>query len=194
MGLIKLTTTYIQKSRMFLYPMLNIKRGSSTTPIQTYMSWEDKFSIVDNKFITIYHKRDDVEFQIFEEKHLLGNRLFYDCFELEEKQIAYVFDFDEHNSDYKKIIHGKYSMLSEEYKQNTLKFFRDNRANHSLVESWLYPEKYYYEYAELLFDNLTQGFNLLKSVGELCSLPNLTEESIKKSIKIINFELQNQQR
>jgi hypothetical protein len=179
---------------MFLYPMLNIKRGNSTIPIQTYLSWEDKFSIVDNKFIAIYHRRSDIEFKIFEEKHLLGNRLFEDCFELEEKQTAYVFDFSEYSSEYKKIIHGKYSMLDVEYKQNILKFFRDNRGNHSLVESWLYPETYYYEYAELLFDNIKHGFNLLKSVGELCSLPNLKEESIKKSIKIINFELQNQQR
>ena len=38
-------TKYIQKSRLFLYPMLDIKRGYSITPIQTYMSWKNKHTI-----------------------------------------------------------------------------------------------------------------------------------------------------
>ena len=41
--------TYIQKSRLFVYPMLGIRRGVSVTPVQTYLCWPNKYDITDNK-------------------------------------------------------------------------------------------------------------------------------------------------
>ena len=34
---------YIQKSKLFLYPLLDIKRGVSVTPTETYMAWKGKY-------------------------------------------------------------------------------------------------------------------------------------------------------
>jgi hypothetical protein len=57
---------YFQKSKVFLYPALGIKRGSSVTPIETYLEWDD-IKIEDRKLICLYHLRDDEEFLGYEE-------------------------------------------------------------------------------------------------------------------------------
>ena len=60
MAIKSLYKDYFQKSRIFMYPLLNIKRGSSVTPIETYMSWSEQFSIYDKKLICLYYLRDDI--------------------------------------------------------------------------------------------------------------------------------------
>jgi len=172
--------TYVQKSRMFCYPLLNIRRGNSITPIETYLSWKGQIDFTDCKFITVYHLRDDAEFKMFEEKKLLGNPLFEDFMELEDGTGAYVFDFNFYKTDFQKIVKGKYSMLCNEYKSNILKFY----TNHKIVESYLHPDKYFNDYAKLL----NVSVELLKQVGELCSLPNLNKETLPIPKKVFNFD------
>ena len=48
-----LITDYVQKSRIFLYPQLRIRRGVSVTPIETYMCWPGKYSIKDSVLICL---------------------------------------------------------------------------------------------------------------------------------------------
>ena len=66
MAITSLYKDYFQKSRIFMYPILEIKRGASVTPIETYLSWEDQYSLCDRKLICHYHLRDDSEFTVFE--------------------------------------------------------------------------------------------------------------------------------
>jgi len=174
---------YIQKSRLFLYPILGIRRGSSVTPVQTYMTWKDVYSLNDYKFIIVYHLRDDKEFKSFEEK-LINHSLFDGFFELADNNGAYVFDFSSFKSEYKKIINGKYSMLDDEYKRKVLLFFRNHSKHHAYIESYLYPEKYYGDYAKIL----DVEKSLLQQVGELCSLPDLSKEDLEIKSKVVNFE------
>jgi hypothetical protein len=182
---------YIQKSRIFLYPLLNIPRGVSVTPIQTYMEWEGVYTIDDCKLIALYHLRDDHEFKKFEEVKLLNNKRFDEFFELDDKQGAYIFDFKDQNFNYKRIVDGEYSQLSARYKHKILDFFKNHRAHHAYIESYLYPDKYFTMYSDLLNVNT----KILKQVGELCSKPNFYEESdditteiLHAEIKIMNFD------
>jgi len=175
---------YIQKSRIFLYPVLKIKRGVSVTPVQTYMSWENNYGFEDNKFIVVYHMREDKEFKNFEKMILLNNNLFHDFYQLDDNQGAYVFDFDDHKENYKCIRDGKYSKLSNPYKQFILKFFKNHQKHHAHVESYLYPERYFNVYSKILRVNK----NLLKEVGELCSKPNLDVEILRSKKKILNLQ------
>ncbi len=83
---------YFQKSRVFLYPILGIKRGVSVTPINTYVSWEGHYKPEDCKLICTYHIRDDKEAKMFEKSALLGNRLFHDVKLLgDDSTSAYIF-------------------------------------------------------------------------------------------------------
>jgi len=181
----QLQKQYIQKSRIFLYPLLGIKRGSSTTPVQTYLVWEDEYDVNDYKFIAVYHMRDDAEFRDFEEKRLLGNPLFTGEFhELEDGNAAYVFDMKSYQKEFKLIVHGKYSMLSTEFKNTILKFFKSHQSHHAAIKSYLMPDKFMADYAKLL--NVSES--LLKEVGELCSLPDLDLEKLKVKKKVLTFD------
>ncbi len=184
MKLKALQAKYIQKSRIFFYPLLGIRRGVSVTPIDTFITWKNIYDVNDYKFIVVYHYRDDNDFKKFEEHKLLGNPLFEDSFELDDDTYAYVFDMSSYKKEYKLIINGKYSKLDNNYKRKILLFFRNTHAHHVMIESYLYPKKYFKNYEKLL--NVNES--LLKKVGELCSLPNLNKETLTISKKVINFE------
>lgn len=174
---------YIQKSRLFLYPLLGIRRGNSVTPKETYMSWDNVYTFDDNKLIVVYHQREDLEFKKFEQQ-IQENKFFETFFELEDDTVAFVFDFTKHKSEFQKIVKGKYSKLSDEFKTRILKFFKNHRKHHIYIQSYLYPNKYYKMYGHVL--NVPSS--LLKEVGELCSLPDLEREKLKKSAKVFNLE------
>ena len=174
---------YIQKSRIFLYPMLKIRRGVSVTPIDTFVSWDNIYSLEDCKLIVVYHLRDDVDFKRFEKERLYNNYLFHDFFELEDEKGAYVFDLSDYSEDYKKIVAGKYSQVSPFYKRIVLDFFKKHRTHSEYIESYLYPEKYWEVYSKLLKVNV----NMLKGVGELCSIPDLERENLTMKAKVMNL-------
>jgi hypothetical protein len=165
---------YFQKSKLFLYPLLKIRQGASIVPIQTYIRWISSYELGECKLVCVYHNRDDKEFKDFEKRFLIGNELFFDYFLLPSKMVAYVFDFSNYAHDYRKICLGKYSELSSEFKFKILKFFNLNPHNHAYVDSYLYPEKYFGLYSDLLNCDM----ELLIKVGELCSPPDMNEETL----------------
>lgn len=165
---------YFQKSKMFLYPILKMRQGSSIVPIQTYMAWQDMYELGDYKLICVYHNRKDAEFKAFEDKHLLSNQLFYDYFLLPDDMVAYVFDLSEYSHDYRLIALGQYSELSSEFKFKVINFFSSNPHHAAYIDSYLYPERHYYTYAELLNCDV----DILVNVGQLCSPPDFSQETL----------------
>jgi len=69
---------------------------------------------------------------------------------------------------------GKYSMLDNKIKNKILDFFEKNSGNYVYVHSFLYPNKWYERYAELL--NVSKS--MLEEVGELCDKPDLDKENL----------------
>ena len=180
-----LITDYVQKSRIFLYPQLMIRRGVSVTPIETYMCWPGKYSIKDSVLICLYHVRDDSDFKTFEEKFLFDNKYFKDFFMTEkEDKAVYVFDLSEFKEEYLLILKGQYSKLPSEYKKTILNFFKNHKAHYNRIYSYLYPIKYYNDYARLL--NVEKS--LISKVGELCSKPDLNKECLDMSVKNVTFD------
>lgn len=178
-------STYIQKSRIFLYPLLGIRRGVSVVPKQTYMSWDGTYKLDDYKLICNYHVRKDKEFKLFEEVKLLGNDLFDDYVELEDGSCLYIFDISKYKKQYELILEGKYSLLDNDYKKKILNFFKQNVKNHTMIRSYLYPIKYYDQYAKLY----AVPVDLLKSVKELCSKPDIKKESFSINKKSSIFDI-----
>jgi hypothetical protein len=179
MAINSLYTEYFQKSRIFLYPFLEVKRGSSVTPIETFMAWDEQYSPKDMKLICLYHLRDDIEFIKFEKDRLLNNKYFFDFKEVEDDKGVYIFDFSEHRKDWNKIILGKFSELSHNYKKKIENFYGKNDSNYAYIESFLHPEKYYSMYSEIIGVSET----ILREVKELCSKIDLEKETLKASIK-----------
>lgn len=170
----KLHSEYVQKSRIFLYPLLNISKGSDAVPLESYISWSEKFSPGSYKFVCTYYLRDDESFIKFEKNRLTGNKLFHSFYETDESTGVYVFDFEEYSKDWDYFLQGKYSKMSSQSKNSILKFFLNNKATYHHINSYLNPEIYIEQYAKLL--NVNEG--LLRSVGELCSPPDIFRETL----------------
>jgi hypothetical protein len=82
-------------------------------------------------------------------------------------------------NDWLYFIEGKYSKIHASVKKRILNYFNNNSANFIYVESYLFPNKFYEEYANILNVNV----DLLISVGELCTKPDLEKETLLVEIK-----------
>lgn len=175
--------TYFQKSRVFLYPILGIKRGGSVTPIETFMTWDSHYEKNDCKLISLYHIRDDEEFKQFEKTKLLNNKYFHDFVLVGDNKGVYVFDFSSIKDDFLNVVNGKYSKLNPNIKKIIMDYTGKNNSTTPYIESFLYPERYFQLYAELMGTDI----ELLRNVGELCSIPDLKKEAL--NISIVSYEL-----
>lgn len=165
---------YFQKSRVFLYPLLDIRRGASVVPELTYISWNGYLKPEDAKLITVYPKREDKEYLNFEKHVLLKHSRATDFIHLNDKQLLITFDFSDMIDDWNHFINGRYSQMNVKIKRKIRDFFDKNSGNYVYVDSYLFPEKYFALYADLLVVNE----DLLRSVGELCSKPDLEKENL----------------
>jgi hypothetical protein len=177
----KLYSEYIQKSRIFLYPILEIKKGSDAVPIESYVSWQDVYHMAQMKFICVYHLRNDDAFKKFEKNKLTNHKLFDCYYETKDEKGVYIFDLAEYKDDWTYFLDGKYSQLSVPTKNLILKFFINNKNNYHHINSYLNPEIYYEQYAKLL--NINE--NILREVGELCNPPDLIKENLVSEVKPI---------
>lgn len=181
---------YWQKSKGFLYPALNHKKGSSVTPIETYLSWERVVSIEDPKLVCLYYLREDREFILFEDKHLLNNPLFEDFKQVDDNKAVYIFNIEEHKQDYYNVALGKYSLLSQKLKNRIKQYHGASTAEYAFLDSYLYPEQYFDKYAEILCPDpldIPEMTEILTEVGELCDKPNHTLEDLKIGIKDLDL-------
>jgi hypothetical protein len=91
-----------------------------------------------------------------------------------EKKCIVTFDFSDLGEDWFHFVNGKYSQISVNLKRKIIGFFDESTGNYIYVYSYLFPEKFFARYAELL----DVPVELLKSVGELCSKPDLDKEKL----------------
>lgn len=177
---------YFQKSRVFLYPALEIKRGSSVMPISTHIAWEGRYKPEDRKLICLYYLREDEEFVRFEKNKLLNNPLFFDFKQVEDDKGVYVFDFSQYKEDFDLFMQGKYSKMSAVHKKKVKSYYGVYNTNFVYIESYLNPEKYFGMYSEMLGVEVDE----LRKVGELCNPPDIMKESLVMDIKEITIKNQ----
>jgi hypothetical protein len=174
---------YFQKSRIFLYPALNIPRGGSVTPIETYVSWSGYYKQEDKKLIAVYHLRSDKEFIEFEKNKLFKNSMFSDFYETDDSKGVYVFDYEPFTEDWTLFTEGKYSKLSKTVKDRILSYYANSKKNYVYVDSYINPHLYYDLYSRLLECDK----QLLEDVGELCDRPDIERETLTATVK--TFEI-----
>ena len=179
---------YFQKSKIFLYPLLDIKKGSYAVPTETYCCWEGKYRPEDMKLVCVYHTKNDPQYIEFEKNILFKHNRLVDYNKIDSSTSIFVFDFSDFNEDWLHFINGKYSRINQVLKRKILNYFDDNSANYIYVNSYLFPENFFEQYAKIL----DVDEELLKSVGELCDKPyiereNLTIEAANlQKLKILN--------
>lgn len=172
---------YFQKSKIFIYPLLDIKRGTQIVPIETYLSWNDVYTPEDKKLICVYETNAS-EYEEFEKTVLLKHTRLCQINKVNSYQTVFVFDFSDLGNDWNHLINGRYSKISDEIKRKIVNFFNKHSGNYVYVTSYIYPEKFFKRYAELL----DVSIELLENVGELCDKPDLEKE--KLLIEVADFE------
>lgn len=165
---------YFQKSKIFLYPLLGLKRGTSVVPSHTYIAWDGKYEPEDMKLICLYQTRSDKEYVDFEKNVLLKHNRLHDCIKINDEESVFIFDFSDCASDWDCFLNGRYSQLSTSTKNRVLDFFEKNSGSYVYITSYLDPVKWFDRYAELLGVEKSE----LEKVGELCSKPDLDKEKL----------------
>jgi hypothetical protein len=166
---------YFQKSKVFLYPLLKLKKGIDFVPEQTYIAWDNIYDQSDFKFLCLYSAGEkDLKFNVFHEKHLKNHHLLESYIYLGDDTHIYVFDYSCFKHDFLSFIDGKYSKFSIKTKSTILNFFGNIGNISEYVKSFLNPELYHETYAEALEVDV----KLIKEVWELCSLPDKEKETI----------------
>ncbi len=169
-----LYTDYFQKSTIFLYTLLQIKRGGAASPFKTYIAYEDMIRPEHRILLCRYEKRTDEAFIKFEKEKFFGHKRFKGYFQLKDDTKLYMYDFNDLSDDWDHLVNGRYSQASLKTRQTILNHFEKGSANHKYVESYLFPEKYMEDYARLLDVDI----KVLKQVGELCDKPDILKERL----------------
>lgn len=164
-------TQPFQKSKVFLYPLLLLRRGFKYNPIQTYISWEGVYSLNDYKFICVYKNKKDEAYEKFESKYLKNHLLFVEYQLIESDTHLYVFDYSVYKNDFDNFIKGKYSKFELSSKDVILNYFRISKLE-IYVKTFLYPLSYRKYYA----DSLNVPIDLINSIKEICTIPDLKKE------------------
>ena len=172
--MIKLFKDYFQKSKVFLYPLLGIPKGSKYIPEETYMHCKSKgYEGDEYKLFCIYKGDGTRAYEAFEGVKLLKHELFVDYKDLGNDFNLYVFDLSVYPQTWLAVHEGMYSRINEREKKAIGNFFGTKGLIVETVESYLYPEFYFPDYAELL--NVAE--EMLEEVGELCDPPDKRKET-----------------
>jgi len=185
MAIKSIYSKYFQKSKVFLYPLLGIKRGAKVIPSETYIAWNNEIKAEDMKLVCLYHPNKNDDYLDYEKKVLLKHSRLSDIKPIDSNNKVFIFDFADIKNDWNNFINGEYSKISKENKSKILSFFDNNSANYVYMKSYLNPDKYFEDYAECLGVEV----ELLEKVGELCEKPDNEKETLimkQANQKIIN--------
>ena len=180
-------TDYFQKSKVFLYPLLNLKKGIKYVPIQTYVCIDDIYAFGDYKLICEYHAKPDGSFKIFCDRYLNNHKNFHKHVYLGENHHLFVFDLTKYKSDYNRFIEGAYSKFSLDSKLAILDFFISSGSMSDFVHGFLSPEFAHEDYAKFFAVDI----ELIEEVYELCSILNIEKETFSKNNDALNCLLDN---
>jgi len=170
-------TEYFQKSKVFLYPLIGLKKGLEYVPADTYICWDKLFDTKDYKLICVYETEKTVDFKNFELKHLKNHSLLDFYHDFGNKQV-YVFDMRPYKHDYMMFTEGHYSKISIGGKNKILQYFGNKGKASDYIESFLNPSGFHEVYAESLGVNI----DLIKEVYEVCSKPDIVKETLCEKI------------
>ena len=174
-------TDYFQKSKVFLYPLLKIKKGISHVPIQTYVAWDNVYCTEDCRLFCEYKIKNIHGFNKFAAEYLTNNNLFDDYIDLHDDKHLFIFDLTPLKSDFERFMCGKYSQLTLESKITILDFFAGQDKISEYIQGFLSPEELHQKYADFLGVDVES----VRKVYEICTPPDLEKETLIDNTQLI---------
>jgi|TARA_R100000935_G_scaffold56414_2_gene87903 hypothetical protein len=175
-------TDYFQKSKVFLYPLLKLRKGIAYVPIQTYVCWEHVYAAGEHMLLCEYHAKKTDKFIAFCDRYLKSHKLFHKYMDLGNNKHLFIFDFTSYKNDFNRFIKGSYSQFSLESKITILDFFSSAGNMLHYITSFLSPDDAHEDYAEALGVEI----EYIISVYEVCSIPDLDKETFHENNEILN--------
>ena len=175
---------YFQKSQALLYPLLGFVKKDHIKPLQTYLVWSDLLALEDPNIVCVYDTTMQ-GWEKFEKDKLLMHPMLEKRIPVGKTTVAYIFGMYSFVQDYKYFLLGKYSKFSIEAKKALLHYYGITSANWVYIESFVFPERYFEKYAEILDTDVS----ILREVGELCDHYNLEREVCPYSIPACELQI-----
>lgn len=177
-----LYTKYFQKSKVFLFPLLELPKTNLVSTFQTFIAWENIIRQEDCKLICLIDEFTDKHVE-YESKFIKECPYLSERYENENGSVIYIFDLSEFKKDWKYFLKGKYSFLSETCKMLIARYYGSKSNEYEYIKTFLNPSEYFKVYSELLNVDETT----LKEVGELCDIYDVNKEFLK--FTPVNLEL-----
>ena len=166
----ELYSRYFQKSMVFILPLSGIPNHAEIKPIKSYLQVFGLSKWSDPEIILEFERSEEVE--SFLKKVIAQNPRLTRIKGFSRTIYVHV-DLSDYQEEYNLFLSGKYSLLSPRVKQTIMNFHSSNKANEAYLHSFLFPERYFKQYAQIL--DVSEA--LLISVGELVDLPDKVKES-----------------
>ena len=160
--LLKHMGAYVQKSRTFLWPLLNLK----VQPVETYLKFGEFVNTGESRILIALFYNGAEDYKMY--KSEIENHKCYDFTFVDDDFDIVTFNFYSMRDDYDKIINGEYSKISADYK-----LYMSALETNPIILKCLEPKNNYKEIAELLE---VHPYEL--EGRELLSPPNFEEETI----------------
>jgi len=186
-------TDYFQKSKHFLFPLINKKTQEGL--IDTFLLADHVKENI-NEYYLLCEIEKDVELNGDLEKYL------YTTYETEDNTELHIFDISSLSEEVEKFLAGAYSEYTIDSKNRILKYHNWNVDVNNVKKTFtdpnthlhfyvtLYPEKFKQEYSEglynsnlLFFKNKDEVLNIVKTMKELCPIYDVVQETFTKQIK-----------
>lgn len=168
---------YVQKSKLFLLPLLEIKKDIFIKPIGTYLK-DSSRETKDYQLIVPFKKDDSSEFNYYESNYIVNCKYLVqdDYYETPYLRI-YTFDLSSFSSDFDKFLIGKYTEFSNKVK-TLINFYWGRTAGgrffpNPAVDSYLHPTLS--DYQEIS-QHLRVPLDDLIKIKEILDPPNLKME------------------
>ena len=170
----KVYTDYFQKSKVFLYPLLGFRQGVKHVPQQTYIAWDNVYSLNSCRLLCEYKTKMDIGFKRFSLDYLQNHPLYEDHVELSNNKYLYIFNLESFKPDMERFIQGMFSQFSLDTKITILDFFGDQGKAAEYIHTFLTPDDGFEAYAY----HLKVDIKTIEAIGELCSKPDLKKETL----------------
>lgn len=164
---------YFQKSKVFLYPLLQFRKGLLYVPVESFICWNPKYSMSDAKFLCLYVAERNDKFTFFEKDLLFSHPLFEKYYNLDNKHHLYIFNYQKYKNDVEHFKEGHYSKFDVKTKNIILNFFGNAGVIANHINTYLHPDKYHKLYSE----ELEVSLDIIVENHELCDKPDLIKET-----------------
>jgi hypothetical protein len=171
---LQLIANYVQKSKLFILPLICPRPISEDVIVKTYLELNDDLKVRDCHFILELDATDNPdELKEIERKYLfMSPYLRHELFKkIKDNHNLYVFDLRSISQEYEFFVKGQYSLISAIFKDTIIRHYNNTRKE-EYIRAWLYPDQHRNIYADLL------GMHPEELHYELCNKPDLDKEKL----------------